>query len=68
MKTKINFVSVFLFLTYVSLHAQTPYYYYYDGMKQYFELDTKHAFTSLSELKANFIACKTNLAKPPSQL
>jgi hypothetical protein len=29
-----------LFLSIAGLHAQTPYYYYYKGEKQYFELDT----------------------------
>ena len=29
--------------------AQTPYYYYYDGEKQYLELDTRHVFLSVKE-------------------
>jgi subtilisin family serine protease len=33
------------------LNAQTPYYYYYDGKKQYLSLNTKHAFLSLRENK-----------------
>ena len=30
-------------------NAQTPYYYYYNGEKQYLTLDTKHAFLSVKE-------------------
>lgn len=33
----------------VALHAQTPYYYYYEGEKQYLELNTEYAFLSLKE-------------------
>ena len=29
--------------------AQTPYYYYYDGEKQYLELNTEYAFLSVGE-------------------
>jgi len=29
--------------------AQTPYYYYYGGEKQYFSLNTEYAFLSLKE-------------------
>ncbi|GHT24573.1 hypothetical protein FACS189430_09700 [Bacteroidia bacterium] len=31
--------------------SQTPYYYYYNGNKQYLVLDTKHAFISVKEAK-----------------
>ena len=31
------------------LNAQTSYYYYYDGKKQYLSLNTKHAFLSIEE-------------------
>ena len=31
------------------LNAQTPYYYYYEGQKQYLELNTEYAFLSLKE-------------------
>jgi len=31
------------------VNAQTPYYYYYSGEKQYLTLDTKHAFLSVKQ-------------------
>jgi hypothetical protein len=49
MKQRINFIGLLLLLTFASLYAQTPYFYYYDGNKQYLELDTKHIFVSVAD-------------------
>ena len=38
-----------LLLLIAGLQAQTPYYYYAGGKKQYLELDTKHIFVSIAE-------------------
>jgi hypothetical protein len=48
MKKNINLVGLFFF-AFVGLNAQTPYFYYYDGEKQYFELDTRRAFISVAD-------------------
>ena len=37
------------------IHAQTPYFYYYKGEKQYFELDTKHIFVSFADTTHVFV-------------
>jgi len=42
-------LSIKITLIGIILHAQTPYYYYYDGEKQYLELHTEYAFLSLTE-------------------
>jgi hypothetical protein len=49
MKQKIFFFGLLCLLTVVSLYAQTPYFYYYDGKKQYLELDTKYIFVSAAD-------------------
>ena len=49
MKKRIYFLGLLLFLAVVGLHAQTPYFYYFDGKKQYFELDTRHVFVSTAD-------------------
>jgi subtilisin family serine protease len=41
-----------LSLSLVSLNAQTPYFYYYGGEKQYFELDTRYIFVSIANEQA----------------
>jgi hypothetical protein len=46
MKTKNKFIGTLLFFTITNLTAQTPYFYYYKGEKQYLELDSKHVFVS----------------------
>lgn len=45
-------IGLLLFFSVVSLHGQTPYYYYYGDEKQYLELDTKHIFVSVSDANA----------------
>jgi hypothetical protein len=35
----------------LAVKAQTPYYYYYEGEKQYLSLNTEYAFLSLKEQK-----------------
>jgi len=42
MKRNINILGLLVFLFFVALNAQTPYFYYYKGEKQYLELDTRH--------------------------
>ncbi|MCL2130867.1 MAG: S8 family serine peptidase [Lentimicrobiaceae bacterium] len=49
MKTKINLTGLLFLLSFVGLNAQTPYFYYYNGQKQYLELDTRYVFVSVSE-------------------
>ncbi len=45
--------------------AQTPYFYYYKGEKQYLELDTKHIFVSVAdENAAGEFASKNKAAQP----
>jgi subtilisin family serine protease len=40
---------MFLFVNNININAQTPYYYYFQGEKQYLALDTKHIFISASD-------------------
>ena len=47
MKNKNNKLIGLLFLASFILNAQTPYFYYYNGEKQYLELDTRHIFISM---------------------
>jgi hypothetical protein len=47
---KLLFISITLLLCVVS-NAQTPYFYYYKGEKQYLSLSTEFAFLSLKETK-----------------
>jgi len=49
MRKKISLLGLLLFLVFAGLNAQTPYFYYYDGKKQYFELNTSHAFVSFAD-------------------
>jgi len=49
MKKKINLFGLLLFLAFAGLNAQTPYFYYYGGEKQYFELNTSYAFVSVAD-------------------
>ena len=49
MKVKKLIIGVAIVLSMANTKAQTPYYYYYNGEKQYLTLDTKHAFLSLKE-------------------
>ena len=48
MKKKIS-LFVLLFFALAGLNAQTPYFYYYKGEKQYLDLDTKHIFVSVAD-------------------
>jgi len=48
MKKLINLIGL-LFLVFTCLNAQTPYFYYYGGEKQYFELDTRYIFVSVAD-------------------
>ena len=48
MKKKIKVLGLLLF-AFVCLNAQTPYFFYYDGEKQYLELDTRHFFISVTD-------------------
>ena len=43
------FFTLGIILLCIVLNAQTPYYYYSDGKKQYLSLNTEHAFISVSE-------------------
>jgi len=47
MKKKIYLLGLLISLFFLMSNAQTLYYYYYNGVKQYFELDTKHIFVSV---------------------
>jgi subtilisin family serine protease len=47
---KVSFAFGFVLLSFV-LNAQSPYYYYYNGEKQYLTLDTKNVFLSIKEQK-----------------
>jgi len=49
MKNKINVFGLLIFLLFVSLNAKTPYFYYYNGTKQYLELDKKRVFISVTD-------------------
>jgi hypothetical protein len=49
MKKKLNLLELLLCLSFVGLTAQTPYFYYYKGEKQYLELDTRYAFVSTTD-------------------
>ena len=49
MKKRINLFGLLLFLAFTGLNAQTPYFYYYNGEKQYFELNTSYAFVSFAD-------------------
>ena len=51
MKTRIIFLGLLLSLGFLGLHAQTPYFYYYEGERQYFDLDTRHVFISVTSEK-----------------
>jgi len=48
MKKKISLIGLLLFV-FGCLNAQTPYFYYYNGEKQYFELDTRNVFISVAD-------------------
>ena len=53
MKTKkITFLLLFIGIVSVQTQAQTPYFYYYGGEKQYYELDTRHVFVSVADENA----------------
>jgi len=41
-------------------YSATPYYYYYDGVKQYFELDTKYAFVSVADENSTHVFNSNN--------
>ena len=45
---RLLFIFVFILL-FVASNAQTPYYYYYEGKKQYLSLNTGYAFLSVKE-------------------
>ena len=47
MKKKIKLIGL-LFFVFVGLNAKTPYFYYYNGEKQYLELDTRYVFVSVA--------------------
>ena len=61
MRKKIKLIGL-LFFVFIGLNAQTPYFYYYGGERQYLELDTRYVFVSVAnENTANraFIANNT---------
>jgi hypothetical protein len=43
--------ALFVSLAFINLSAKTPYFYYYDGEKQYFELDKRYIFVSATDVK-----------------
>ena len=47
MRKKLKLIGLFFFV-FTGLNAQTPYFYYYGGEKQYFELDTRSIFVSVA--------------------
>jgi len=49
MKNKIKIIGLLFILAFLGLNAQTPYFYYYRGEKQYLELDTRHIFVSVAD-------------------
>ena len=52
MKHKIKLIGLLL-LASITLNAQTPYFYYYNGEKQYLELNTEHIFISIPNENIN---------------
>jgi subtilisin family serine protease len=45
---KIDVFGLTMFLFFVTIVAQTPYFYYIDGKKEFFELDTRYIFVSVA--------------------
>jgi len=68
MKKKINVFGLLFFVSIVYLHAQSQYFYYYDGKKQYFELDTKHVFISVSEKDTAYSFTSERIEQTPFQM
>jgi len=54
MKRKIHLLGLLFFISLVSANAQSSYFYYHKGEKQYLELDTKHIFVSVSDTTQRF--------------
>ena len=49
MKKKINLIGLLLFLSFTDLNAQSQHFYYFQGQRQYLELDTRYVFISVSD-------------------
>ena len=49
MVKRVKLLAAAFSLSFIGLQAQTPYYYYYKGEKQYLSLHTEYAFLSLKE-------------------
>ena len=62
MRNKIKLIGLFFFI-FIGLNAQTPYFYYYGGEKQYLELDTRSAFVSAANENTVNRAFTANNAK-----
>ncbi len=62
MRRKIKLIGL-LFFVLVGLKAQTPYFYYYGGERQYLELDTRYIFVSAKNEKVVDKAFTMNNAK-----
>jgi subtilisin family serine protease len=62
MRKKIKLIKLLLFV-FIGLNAQTPYFYYYGGERQYLELDTKYVFVSVADENTADRAFTTHNAK-----
>jgi len=63
-----NYVKCFLFLPLAGLSAQTPYFYYYGGERQYLELNAKHAFVSAAGEDAAEVFAAANVRSQSLQI
>ena len=68
MKKKMTSLGLFLYFSLVSINAQTPYFYYYQGEKQYLELDTEHIFVSFVDENIAKSFSSYNVKYNPMQL
>jgi len=68
MKNKINLFGLLFFVFVACSNAQSQYFYYYDGKKQYFELDTKHVFISVSEKDTAYSFASDRIEQTPFQM
>ncbi|MCL2326873.1 MAG: S8 family serine peptidase [Bacteroidetes bacterium] len=65
MKKKKYLITLLLLLSFGGLNAQTLYFYYYKGEKQYLELDTKHIFVSIAKETPENIFTSNSLRQQP---
>jgi hypothetical protein len=61
---KIIILLGFIFICSIQVNAQINYFYYYQGKKQYLELDTKHIFVSVAD-KNMIDMVEPNIKKMP---